>query len=79
MGGFLSEKYASKKATKSWYARVSSKQADEICSNPEQVLVMNRTTGEVNEEFIPPTIRMALRTLYQSALGSKGTKHSQPS
>lgn len=71
MGGFLSEEYASKKAGKSWFARLGTKQTDDICSNPEQVQVMDRQTGTVTEEFIPPTIRMALRTLYQSALGSK--------
>eukprot|EP00698_Gefionella_okellyi_P005094 TRINITY_DN1467_c0_g1_i1.p1 TRINITY_DN1467_c0_g1~~TRINITY_DN1467_c0_g1_i1.p1 ORF type:complete len:617 (-),score=136.05 TRINITY_DN1467_c0_g1_i1:1302-3110(-) len=72
MGGFLSEEFASRSASKSWFARLGRpKSSDDICSNPEVVIVMDRRTGKVQEEFIPPTIRMALRSLYQSAIGSK--------
>jgi len=36
------------------------------------VLVMDRITGKVNQEFIPTSIRVALRGLYRTGFGSKG-------
>eukprot|EP00698_Gefionella_okellyi_P005483 TRINITY_DN15013_c0_g1_i1.p1 TRINITY_DN15013_c0_g1~~TRINITY_DN15013_c0_g1_i1.p1 ORF type:complete len:652 (+),score=158.48 TRINITY_DN15013_c0_g1_i1:195-1958(+) len=67
MGGFLSEEFASQHTANTGAA----KSDEEVLRNPEFVLVMDRKTGKVEQEFIPTTIRMALRSLYQTSIGSK--------
>lgn len=67
MGGFLSEHFAAQSVD------VSEKLTDEeVLKNPQYVLVMDRVSGVVKTEFIPPTIRIALKSLYQTAVGSRG-------
>lgn len=60
---FLMEQFAAQKVRSS--APVSP------FENPRFVLVMDRQTGIVAEEFIPPSVRTALRALYQSRFGRK--------
>jgi hypothetical protein len=64
MGAFVSEEHASR--------NVHATGAPDVRQDPEYVLVMDRVSGRVQEEFVPPTIRMALRSLYATAAGRFG-------
>lgn len=73
LGGFLTEAHAQRK----WFVRLASYISFgkyKLGSNNGNILVQDRTSGQVIEEKMPTYIRLGIRLLYQST----GTKEGRP-
>ena len=74
LGGYITESYASRK----WYSKIlqhlewgNYKIGND--NNGAVILVQNRSTGQLEEEKMPASVRMGIRLLYQDAISRRGT------
>lgn len=71
MDGFINEASASK-----GYRKALKKTSVHMTEDPLNVIVMDRQSGQVQKEYIPSMIRLALRLIYQSRIAKKAS-HSK--
>ncbi|KJE90710.1 C2 domain-containing protein [Capsaspora owczarzaki ATCC 30864] len=71
MGGFLTSSYACKGWVKKLFGSLTYGRYS-LTANNGNILVINRATGLLEEEEIPPHIRLSLRLIYQSRLKRTG-------